>query len=77
MFGERQCQQFYLMTPKQDQRSADDDPVKALCALLDESGARVVFWVCQDCPIGRVTWKRANGKSTPRCEQCGKEGLPR
>jgi hypothetical protein len=47
------------------------------CDILAESGARMVFWVCPDCPAGKVTWKHEGGKSTPHCEQCGKDGESR
>lgn len=53
------------------------DPLKELCALVSASGLRMVFWVCPNCPSGRVTWDHAEGRSIPRCEQCGRQGEAR
>jgi hypothetical protein len=52
------------------------DAVTELCNILRESKARVLFWVCPKCPVGRVTWNKDGDKSIPRCEQCGIVGLP-
>lgn len=60
--------------PPQASGSAAPDLIDELCELLRQSGARVVFWTCPECPSGRVSWTHAKDKSTPRCEQCGKQG---
>ena len=37
-------------------------------------GVRCVFWMCSDHETESVTWDKADGKMTPRCNHCGKTG---